>query len=145
MKRDFVWYEVLSRKMLEITRWVSPCVEYYSIDEMFFDATYLERTYKRSLREAALALQQKFLNEVEVPVSIGVSRSKILAKLAADAHKPFGCLVLLESHAIDDLLRELPVTEITGIADRSRRRLEDVPRLRPRRSSSYPQAAHQAR
>ena len=122
--RDFIWYEVLSRKMMEIAQWVSPCVEYYSIDEMFFDAAYLERTYKRTLRDAALALQQQILAKVKVPVSVGVSRSKILAKLASDAHKPFGCLVLLETEEIDALLRELPVTEITGIAERSRRRIE---------------------
>jgi DNA polymerase V len=35
-KRDFRWYEVLSRKMLEVVRGRSACVEYHSIDEFFF-------------------------------------------------------------------------------------------------------------
>ena len=36
VKRDFRWYEVLSRLMLEVVRELSPRVEYYSIDEFFF-------------------------------------------------------------------------------------------------------------
>jgi DNA polymerase V len=35
IKRDFRWYEVLSRKILDIMREFSPSVEYYSIDEVF--------------------------------------------------------------------------------------------------------------
>src|SRR5580692_11831624 len=38
IKRDFRWYEVLSRLMLDIVRDLSPKVEYYSIDEFFFEA-----------------------------------------------------------------------------------------------------------
>ncbi|MFK7779112.1 MAG: DNA polymerase V subunit UmuC, partial [Gimesia sp.] len=41
VKRDFHWYEVISRRMLGLLKTVSPQVEYYSIDEMFFDATEL--------------------------------------------------------------------------------------------------------
>src|SRR5437870_11929292 len=36
LKRDFRWYEVLSRRLLEAVRAFSPAVEYYSIDEFFF-------------------------------------------------------------------------------------------------------------
>ena len=39
VKRDFRWYEVLSRAMLAVVRNLSPTVEYYSIDEFLFDAT----------------------------------------------------------------------------------------------------------
>ena len=38
VKRDFRWYEVLSRLMLDVVRDLSPRVEYYSIDEFFFQA-----------------------------------------------------------------------------------------------------------
>ena len=39
VKRDFRWYEVLCRLMLDVVREFSPTVEYYSIDEFFFEAT----------------------------------------------------------------------------------------------------------
>src|SRR5690242_404225 len=38
VKRDFRWYEVLSRQMLAVVRTFSPRVEYYSVDEFFFEA-----------------------------------------------------------------------------------------------------------
>src|SRR5881398_382811 len=38
VKRDFYWYEVLSRRMLDIVGSFSPQLEYYSIDEFFFRA-----------------------------------------------------------------------------------------------------------
>src|SRR6516162_9233105 len=37
VKRDFRWYEILSRRMLDVVRAFSPRVEYYSIDEFFFE------------------------------------------------------------------------------------------------------------
>src|SRR5207248_9572462 len=36
LKRDFRWYEVLSRQMLAVVRELSPAVEFYSVDEFFF-------------------------------------------------------------------------------------------------------------
>jgi DNA polymerase V len=61
VKRDFAWYEVLSRKMLAIVQDASPQVEFYSIDEQFF---YLER----STVDDARHLQQKILVSVGIPV-----------------------------------------------------------------------------
>ncbi|MDZ4687868.1 MAG: hypothetical protein SH850_22575 [Planctomycetaceae bacterium] len=49
LKRDFRWYEVLSRRMLAILQAVSPTVEYYSIDEFFFDASTLPHAFGCSL------------------------------------------------------------------------------------------------
>lgn len=118
IKRDFRWYEVLSRKMLAIVRSVSPTVEYYSIDEFFFDATALPR---KNLLEAATALQQRLMDEVGVPVTIGISLSRSLAKLISDNAKPFGCKVLLEG--IPEFLKNVPVEEITGIGSRSAKKL----------------------
>ena len=124
LKRDFRWYEVLSRQMLDLLRTVSPSVEYYSIDEMFFDARELAATFSLPLVEAAKALQLRILHEIGVPVSMGVSLSKTLAKLISDTAKPFGCGVLTDPAEIPEYLQSRPVEEITGIGERSRRKLE---------------------
>lgn len=118
VKRDFRWYEVLSRRMLAVVRSVSPIVEFYSIDEFFFDATY----FPDVLREAR-TLQQTILDQVGVPVTIGISLSRSLAKLISDDAKPFGCKVLLEG--VPEFLRHLPVEAITGIGGRSARKLNE--------------------
>jgi nucleotidyltransferase/DNA polymerase involved in DNA repair len=123
LKRDFRWYEVLSRQLLNLLRTVSPAVEYYSIDEMFFDAGELPSVFSRPLHEASVALQHRVLHEIGIPVSMGVSWTKTLAKLVSDTAKPFGCRVLLEENDIQEFLRTHPVQEISGIGERSRIKL----------------------
>src|ERR1044071_5307199 len=64
LKRDFRWYEVLSRRLLAAVREFSPAVEYYSIDEFFFQAV----PYRDlSLQETAEALRDHVLQAVRVP------------------------------------------------------------------------------
>src|SRR5262249_5352961 len=123
VKRDFRWYEVLSRLILETLRKASPTVEYYSVDEMFFDAGTLSLVFRQPLADAVRSLQLRLLQEARVPVSIGVSLSKTLAKLASDACKPFGCLVLPDRAAIRHFLSERSVEEISGIGPRSAAKL----------------------
>ncbi|MBN2577480.1 MAG: nucleotidyltransferase [Pirellulales bacterium] len=117
VKRDFEWYEVLSRRMLEIVRELRPAVEYYSIDEMFFDAR--EMTFADAKR-----LQRAIYERTGVPVSVGLSLSKTLAKLASSSGKPLGCVMAVGAEEVQQLLRGRPVEKITGIARRSARRLE---------------------
>ena len=125
--RDFHWYEKISREMLSIVKEVSPLVEFYSIDESFFDADYLCRSFRVDELETATAmLQQRMLAETQIPVSIGIAPSKILAKLASDANKPFGCTVARAgSNELEGLLK-LPITEVCGLAHRRARKLEQI-------------------
>lgn len=113
VKRDFRWYEVLSRRMLALVQEISPKVEFYSIDESFFEAR----------EPVAEQLQRDILRRVGVPVSVGVAPTKILAKLCSDSSKPNGCRVVETDSDRRRLLRGLHVTEITGIARRSAAKL----------------------
>src|SRR5215212_11112877 len=54
IKRDFRWYEVLSRAMLDIVGQCSPLVEYYSIDEFFFQAA-----EPREAQQAAVQIRDR--------------------------------------------------------------------------------------
>lgn len=125
IKRDFHWYEVLSRLILKLIKDVSPEVEYYSVDEMFFNAGFLSRIYKAPPEAAARMLQQHILTETGVPVSIGISFTKTLAKLASDAEKPFGCKALLNSDEISAYLKRQPVKELCGIGSKSEWKLKN--------------------
>ncbi len=120
VKRDFRWYEVLSRQMLECVRHISNCVEYYSIDEFFFHAAPgLGQTFE----DLARAIRDRIWEEVGVPVTVGIARSRTLAKFISDAAKPFGVRVVLTAEEEAALLADRPVTEITGVAGRRQRRL----------------------
>ncbi len=118
IKRDFRWYEMLSRKMLAIVQENSSLVEFYSIDEQFFVTTETTDAFARQL-------QHDLLQRVGVPVSIGIAPTKTLAKLISDSLKPHGCGVVTDDAERLVLLRNRPVTDITGIAQRSARHLAD--------------------
>jgi nucleotidyltransferase/DNA polymerase involved in DNA repair len=120
LKRDFRWYEVLSRMMLGVLREWSPHVEYYSIDEFFFELFPLGGS---SPHETAVAIRDSVLERVRVPVTVGIARTKTLAKLISDTAKPFGAKALLDRRGERDLLGKLPVTEVSGIASRRAERL----------------------
>lgn|SRR5512135_408981 len=121
VKRDFRWYEVLSRMMLECVRELSPRVEYYSIDEFFFVALEMRG---RTFQETAEKIRDSILERIRVPVTVGIARTRTLAKLISDSAKPFGARAVLDQAEEEALLAGLPVTEITGIAGRRARRLE---------------------
>lgn len=120
IKRDFRWYEVLSRLMLEVVREWSARVEYYSIDEFFFVA---EERPGKTFQDLAVAIRDSILERLNVPVTVGIARSRTLAKLISDAAKPFGALAVLGTEAEERLMASNPVTEITGIAGRREKRL----------------------
>jgi nucleotidyltransferase/DNA polymerase involved in DNA repair len=121
VKRDFRWYEVLSRAMLAAMRDLSTAVEYYSIDEFFFDAT-----PPRGLDpgQYAAKIRDVILERVGVPVTVGIARTRSLAKLISDTAKPFGARAVLGRAEEEELLARLAVTEVTGIAGRRQRRLD---------------------
>jgi nucleotidyltransferase/DNA polymerase involved in DNA repair len=120
IKRDFRWYEVLSRLMLNVVRDVSPVVEYYSIDECFFA---LPPRFTQDPLEWARGIRDRIRAEVGVPVTIAVARTRTLAKLFADTAKPFGAVAVLDQDHETELMAKLPVTEIAGIAGRRAARL----------------------
>jgi DNA polymerase V len=120
VKRDFRWYEVLSRMMLETMRDLSPKVEYYSIDEFFFEAP---SPPGGDYQEFAASIRDRIMERVRVPVTVGIARTRTLAKLISDTAKPFGALAVLDPAAEESLLAAHPVTDVTGIAGRRERRL----------------------
>ncbi|MEJ7638624.1 MAG: nucleotidyltransferase [Singulisphaera sp.] len=120
IKRDFRWYEVLSRMMLEVARDFSPRVEFHSIDEFFFLAV---PPKGRTFQETAEAIRDAIWERVRVPVTVGIARTRTLAKLISDSAKPFGARAVLDDDATIALLAGQPVTEIAGIAGRRAARL----------------------
>jgi len=122
VKRDFRWYEVLSRRMLDVVREFSPEVEYYSIDEFFFQAL---PSVGGSFQATAERMRQRILEEVGVPVTVGIARSKTLAKLVSDTSKPFGAVALLDRDAERALLDRTAVREVCGIGGRRAAKLAE--------------------
>ena len=109
-------YAEISEKVMEVLKSFSPKVEVYSIDEAFVDLTGLECLYKRNYLEIAQMIREEILKKVDIPVSIGVSSSKSLAKLASDkAKKLEEGVFLIGSRKITPLLQKTSIDEIWGI------------------------------
>lgn len=109
-------YSKISEKVMTILKNFSPKVEVYSIDEAFVDLTGLERLYKKNYLEIAQMIREEVLKRTDIPVSIGVSSSKSLAKLASDKAKTMGeGVFLIGARKIVPLLQNTSIDEIWGI------------------------------
>jgi DNA polymerase V len=120
VKRDFRWYESLSRRILSELGAFSPQVEYFSIDEFFWRHTPYRNEHPA---DAAVSIRDHILRSTGVPMTVAFGRTRTLAKLYADASKPFGAAAILDREAEREMLASLPVTEIAGIAGRRAARL----------------------
>ncbi len=111
---DYETYSLFSVRMFEILRRFSPDVEEYSIDEAFVDLTGLRRSLHCSYEMIASQIQKTVEKELGITVSIGVSLSKVLAKIGSKYNKPNG-LTVIQGRDIHSYLEKLPVDSIWGI------------------------------
>lgn len=111
---DYETYSLFSLRMFEILRRFSPVVEEYSIDEAFVDLTGLRRSFHGSYGMIAQKMRQTIEKELGITVSIGVSLSKVLAKIGSKHNKPNG-LTLIPGREVHLYLDKLPVEKVWGI------------------------------
>lgn len=122
---DHEYYKEVSNHIMSILKNFSPFVQIYSIDEAFIDLTGLTRLYKRNYYKLAKHLRSKILEEVDIPVSIGVSSTKILSKLASDKAKNISDgIYLIGKQKIKKELRHTNIEEIWGIGRRLTKNLK---------------------
>ena len=109
-------YGEISCQIMNLLKEISPKVQVYSVDEAFVDLTGLKRLYKRNYLELAQYIRELIAEKVDIPVSIGVSSTKTLAKLASDkAKKVEGGVYMIGARKIDSVLSITKIEEIWGI------------------------------
>jgi DNA polymerase-4/DNA polymerase V len=111
---DYETYSLFSLRMFEILRRFSPDVEEYSIDEAFVDLTGLRRSYHGPYGMIAKKMQETVETELGFTVSVGVSLSKVLAKIGSKHNKPHG-LTIIPGRDIHLYLKDLPLEKVWGI------------------------------
>lgn len=109
-------YGEISQQVMGVLKEFSPKVEVYSIDEAFVELTGLERLYKKNYAQIGEFLREEVMKRVDIPVSIGISSSKTLAKLASDKAKsmPEG-VYHIHKRDIIEVLEQTEISEIWGI------------------------------
>ena len=111
---DYETYSIFSERMYEIVRRYSPMVEEYSIDECFADLTGLRRTLRMNYPAMARAIKRDLQRELGMTFSLGLSATKVLAKLGSKWKKPDGltCIPLRDAKLF---LQKTPAGKIWGI------------------------------
>ncbi len=115
---DYATYATYSSLMFDIVRRYADDVEEYSIDECFADLTGLERPLKMTYRQIAERIKQEVIAELDLSVSVGLSTTKVLAKVASKWKKPNG-FTEIKNNDKDEFLKNTPVEKIWGIGRRT--------------------------
>jgi DNA polymerase IV len=106
-------YSQASKDLFEVFNRTTPFVEGLSIDEAFLDVGGLWRI-SGPPTEIAVRLRRDVLEQVGLPVTVGVARTKFLAKVASGVAKPDGMLVVPVDGELD-FLHPLPVEALWGV------------------------------
>jgi DNA polymerase IV len=106
-------YAEASKAMFEVFEQASPLVEGLSIDEAFLDVRGMRRIAGPP-RDIAVRLRHDVREQVGLPITVGVARTKFLAKVASGVAKPDGLLVVPPDGELD-FLHPLPVERLWGV------------------------------
>jgi DNA polymerase-4 len=119
----FSAYVEASRAVFAVFEDVAPVVEGLSIDEAFLDVRGMERSVGAPA-EIAARLRREVRERVGLPLSVGVARTKFLAKVASASAKPDGLLVVPPERELA-FLHPLPVERLWGVGPVTARRLRE--------------------
>ena len=117
-------YQRLGDAAIKVLGDFTPLVERLSIDEAFADVAGTHRLFGPPV-EIAKAIRCRVRAELGLPISVGVARTKHLAKIASQVAKPDG-LVIVEPETELDFLHSLPVELMWGVGPVTKARLAEI-------------------
>jgi DNA polymerase-4 len=106
-------YTEASKAVFEVFERTTPLVEGISVDEAFLDVGGLRRVSGEPI-DIARKLRRDVLEQVGLPITVGVARTKFLAKVASGVAKPDGLLLVPPAEELD-FLHPLPVERLWGV------------------------------
>jgi DNA polymerase-4 len=106
-------YSAASKAVFAVFEDTTPLVEGLSIDEAFLDVRGMRRLAGPP-EEIAARLRQRVREEVGLPITVGIARTKFLAKVASSVAKPNGLLVVPPDDELG-FLHPLPVERLWGV------------------------------
>jgi DNA polymerase-4 len=116
-------YSEASNAVFRVFEDTTPLVEGLSIDEAFLDVRGMERCAGTPL-EIAVRLKRNVRERVGLPITVGIARTKFLAKVASGVAKPDGLLVVPPDRELD-FLHPLEVERLWGVGPVTARKLRE--------------------
>ncbi|MCK9368530.1 Y-family DNA polymerase [Candidatus Dojkabacteria bacterium] len=123
LSSNFSLYNDLSNRVMSILKTFCPDIEIYSIDEAFLDISNLALP---SFLEFGKKIKEEIYKQTGIPVSIGISSSKTLAKIASHKAKKESGVFIIDEDNRKNVLEDLPVSEVWGIGRMSRKKLNKL-------------------
>jgi DNA polymerase IV len=121
---NFEEYQRLGDAAIKILGDFTPLVERLSIDEAFADVAGCERLFGPPA-EIATSIRRRVREELGLPISVGVARTKHLAKIASQVAKPDGLVVVSPEKELE-FLHDLPVELMWGVGPVTKARLAEM-------------------
>jgi DNA polymerase-4 len=117
-------YSEASKAVFDVFEQTTPLVEGLSIDEAFLEVGGLRRI-SGTPTDIAVWLRRQVLEQVGLPITVGVARTKFLAKVASGVAKPDGLLVVPPDGELA-FLHPLPVERVWGVGRVTASKLHDL-------------------
>ncbi|MBL0708016.1 MAG: DNA polymerase IV [Sulfurimonas sp.] len=120
---DMPLYQKLSHELHEFLASKIPLIEQASIDEFYGDLSgWVEDD---EIEQFIDKLKHEIKKATKLPVSIGASTTRYIAKLATSAAKPFGCKTIYEND-LDNFIQDIAVEKFAGIGKSMNARLKSA-------------------
>ncbi len=116
-------YSKASEDVFEVFRDTTPIVEPLSVDEAFLDVSGLRRVSGTPVQLGA-RLRDRVRDEVGLPITVGIARTKFLAKVASQEAKPDGLLLVPPDRELA-FLHPLPVRRLWGVGEKTAGKLRE--------------------
>ncbi|MDJ0924147.1 MAG: DNA polymerase IV [Acidimicrobiia bacterium] len=117
-------YQRLGDQSIEVIRDFTPLIERISIDEAFADVSGSIHLFGKPSSMGEI-IRRRVRDEVGLPISIGVARTKHLAKIGSQVAKPDG-MVVVEPDTELEFLHDLPVGLMWGVGPVTKQRLAEM-------------------
>ena len=117
-------YVEVSKQVMEVLHRFTNLVEPLSIDEAFLDVSGSTALFGAP-EQIARAIKKQIREATGLCASVGVAPNKFVAKIASDLKKPDG-LVIVKQDAVEDFLRDLPISKLWGVGPKTEERLHEL-------------------
>lgn len=115
-------YEQISKKLHQLYLQYTDLVEPLGLDECWLDVTSSQKILHKSGEEIAYEIKERVKKEFGITASVGVSFSKIFAKLGSDLKKP-DAVTVIPKNKFKQIVYPLPINSIVGIGRRLEKKL----------------------
>lgn len=120
---NFERYRAASQEIFKMMSDITPLIQPVSIDEGYMDVTDVKD--RGTPVEMAKNLQQRILDELDLPCSIGIAPNKFLAKMGSDMKKPLG-ITIMRKRELPKTLWPLPIEKMYGVGIKTAEKLKSI-------------------